>query len=141
MTNPAKAGDRRAHAGEATPRGGTRSCASIVDLLNRMKEGASTCHRTLRLSPVTDQIWSVPNFGPPKKDSFDRVRIEYSPQSEDMQLTENPERLVLRLGASRVNAVSAAFAEVSVGLGDFGIATSDDPRPDIWMFWWMLPDA
>ena len=112
-------------------------CNAVIDLIARMVAEAAPCHRTLRLGAVTPALWSVPNFGPPKRDRFEKLRIDYAPEEEALGLSEIEGRLTLRLGKKRSASLSAAFAEVSVGLGDFGIAVSDDKRADSWMFWWM----
>jgi hypothetical protein len=98
------------------------------------------CHRTLELQPVTDAILSVPNYGHRVSGHFSKLRINYLPQQEDLQLSAGDDRLMMLIGDRRLRKVSAAFAEVESGGGDFGIDTSDDRRADTWMFWWM-PDV
>ena len=109
----------------------------MIELITRMVAEAGPSHRTLQLGAVTPAIWGVPNFGPPRHDRFEKLRLEYSPEEDALALDEIDGRLTLRLGEKRSAALSAAFAEVSVGLGDFGIATSEDKHADSWMFWWM----
>lgn len=112
-------------------------CNSVIDLIARMVGEAAPCHRTLRLHAITPAIWGVPNFGPPKRDRLEKLRLQYDPAEVALSLSEIDERLTLRLGEKQSSSLSAAFADVSVGLGDFGIATSDEKRPEVWMFWWM----
>ena len=112
-------------------------CASIIDLIERMRVADTMCHRTLSLGTVTADIWGVPNFGPPKREHFAKLRIDYAPQAATLKLVEHEGRLDLGLGAARAADLMAAFAEVAVGLGDFGIATSEDKRTESWMFWGM----
>ena len=45
----------------------------------------------------------------------------------------------MTVGGHRIHKLSAAFASVERGGGDFGIYASDNRKPDYWMFWWM-PD-
>ena len=109
---------------------------SIRNLLDRM-HGGEPCHRTLKLAPVTDAILSVPNCGYKKAGDFEKLRIEYLPNFEDLRIVPNANALVMTIGKPRLRSVTAAFAEVEVGLGDFGIATSKDRKANPWMFWWM----
>jgi hypothetical protein len=111
---------------------------SLIDLVERMKVAGMPAHRTLSLGTVTPDIWNVPNFGPPKADRFAKLRISYVPEAPDLRLVASEGRLELNLGAARAVYLTAAFAEVAVGLGDFGIATSNDKHAETWMFWWML---
>lgn len=112
-------------------------CRSMIDLIARMVAASGASHRTLQLGSVTPAIWTVPNFGPPRRDQFGKLRLEYSPERDALSLDVIDGRLTLRLGERRSAALSTAFAEVSVGLGDFGLAPSDDKHADSWMFWWM----
>ena len=86
-------------------------CRSIRNLLDRM-QGGEACYRTLRLGSVTEEIWRVPNFGVPKKDRFCTLRIEFSPECENLGLKA-----------------------IENGDGDFGITTSDQKNAETWMFW------
>jgi len=108
---------------------------SLCQLLDRMK-GGDGCYRTLKLGSVTENIWNVPNFGQPKNDAFTSMRVEFCPDFDDLELQEVDGRLVLKLGNNRIEMLRAAFAEVEIGKGDFGISTSDRRNPEIWMFWW-----
>jgi hypothetical protein len=111
-------------------------CRSIRNLLDRMN-GGGHCHRTLKLEAVTDAILSVPNYRQKIAGHFEKVRIEYVPEFEDLSLTPEAKSLIMKVGSQRLRKLTAAFAEVEVGLGDFGIGTSNDRKGDPWMFWWM----
>jgi len=113
-------------------------CRSVRNLLDRMQAGEPS-HRTLRLEPVTDAILSVPNYGQKAKGRFEKLRIEYVPGFGDLRMAPDGARLTMTIGDRRLRKLSSAFAEVEVGLGDFGIATTDEKRAETWMFWWM-PD-
>lgn len=110
-------------------------CASMVDLINRMVREASSRHRTLQLGAVTSAIWGLPSFGPPKPDKFDKLRIDYRPELEALNLGEIEGRLTLRLGAPGAIALKAAFTDLGIGLNDFAIATSGEKHADRWWFW------
>lgn len=99
--------------------------------------GGAPCYRTLKLEPVTDEILSVPNYGRATVRHFDKLRVAYSPEFADLLIEPDNETLVMTIGQRRIGKLSAAFAEVEVGMGDFGIDASDDRKVPSWMFWWM----
>lgn len=111
-------------------------CRSVRNLLDRM-HGGKSCHRTLKLDPVTDAILAVPNYGRKSVGRFEKLRIAYLPEFEELRLSPQSETLVMTVGSRRLRKLSAAFAEVEAGHGDFGIAASDGRKADPWMFWWM----
>lgn len=110
-------------------------CASIVDLIGRMVVSNIACHRTLALGRVSADVWEIPNFGPPKAEHFEKLRIDYLPGAADLALVENGDRLDLGFGSTRAASLKAAFVDVGIGNGDFGIATSNDKHAESWMFW------
>lgn len=87
---------------------------------------------------MTEAILSVPNFGDKAAGAFTKLRIEYEPSFHDLRILPNGEALTMTIGERRLRKVSAAFAAMEVGDGDFGIATSDTRKSGHWMFWWML---
>ena len=112
-------------------------CRSIKSLLDRMHAGGQ-CHRTLKLEPVTDAILRVPNYGHKVVGHFDKLRIEYRPECEELLMVPAGERLTMTVGDKRLRVLSAAFATMETGGSDFGIATSDDRKAESWMFWRMI---
>jgi hypothetical protein len=112
-------------------------CASIVDLIDRMMTADVACYRALSLARVSADIWAVPNFGPPKADRFEKLRINYLPAASDLTLLENEGRLDLTMGMALANSLKAAFVDVGTGDGDFGFGTSDKKNAETWSFWWM----
>ena len=111
-------------------------CRSIRNLLDRMR-GGEPCYRTLNLAPVTDDILSVPNYGHKLAGKFEKLRIAFDPGAEDLQLSPVGETLEMTVGNTRLRFLTAAFADVEIGIGDFGISPSDNRKSDPWMFWWM----
>lgn len=111
-------------------------CRSVRNLLDRM-HGGEACHRTLKLGTVTDAILRVPNYGVKAMGKFEKLRIEYLPGFDNLYLSPEEPALIMTVGDRRLRSLTAAFAEVEVGLGDFGIGTSDKKNADTWMFWWM----
>lgn len=124
------------HAGEWHFSGDPAGCRSIRNLIDRMA-GGEACHRTMKLGQLTPSISEVPNFGEPKADSFVSMRVVFEPDAGDLTMEEEGDRLILTVGNKRIRALRAAFTEVEVGIGDFGIATSDDRKAKGWWFWWM----
>ncbi len=124
------------HAGEWHFSGDPAGCRSFRNLIDRMA-GGEACHRTLRIPDVAPAISGVPGFGKPKGDRFTVLRVIFKPDATDLSMEVEGERLTLTLGNRRIAALRAAFTEVEVGMGDFGIATSDDRKAKGWWFWWM----
>ncbi|EKU74051.1 MULTISPECIES: hypothetical protein [Sphingobium] len=116
--------------------GDPAGCRSIRNLLDRM-HGGGACHRTIKLSPVTEAILSVPNYKFRTEGRFEKLRLEYRPDFPDLLLEPADGALVMTVGMHRLRALTAAFAEVEIGLGDFGIPTSRSHKALAWMFWWM----
>jgi hypothetical protein len=116
--------------------GDPAGCRSVRNLIDRMCSGEA-CHRTLRLGKVTEDIWRVPNFGPPKHEHFARLRLEFVPDADDLSLEVDGDRLILTAGNKRIRKLGSAFADVEIGDGDFGLATSASRKAEHWMFWWM----
>lgn len=123
-------------AGEWHFTGDPAGCRSIRNLIDRMA-GGEACHRTLKLRLVARAISDGPGFGEAKDDRFTAMRIVFRPEASDLTMSVDGERLILTLGNKRIRALRAAFADVEVGQGDFGIATSDDRKAKGWWFWWM----
>lgn len=128
------------HAGEWHFTGDPAGCRSIRNLVDRMA-GGETCHPTMKLGRVTPVISAVPNYGDPKADRFACIRIMFQPDAGDLAMEEDGDRLILTFGHKRLPALRAAFAEVEIGMGDFGIATSEDRKEKGWWFWWMPRSA
>lgn len=111
-------------------------CRSIRNLLDRMR-GGEPCYRTLNLAPTTEAVLSVPNYGHKTDGKFTKLRIEFEPDAADLLLSPVGETLEMTVGNARLRFLSAAFADVEHGIGDFGISPSDNRKSDPWMFWWM----
>jgi hypothetical protein len=124
------------HAGEWHFTGDPIGCRSIRNLIDRMAGGEAR-HRTLKLERVTPAIGSVPNYGEPKTDRFASMRIVFEPDADGLTMEEDGDRLILTFGNKRVPALRASFADVEVGIGDFGLATSNNRNAKGWWFWSM----
>ncbi|MBL0914540.1 MAG: hypothetical protein IBJ13_03200 [Sphingopyxis sp.] len=122
------------HAGEWHFTGDPAGCRSFRNLIDRMA-GGEACHRTWTLGRMTDAIWAVPNYGEPRHDGFTSMRIVFDPDKRDLTMEVTEARLVMSVGNAQLRHLRAAFSDIEVGRGDFGIGTSDGRKPDIWMFW------
>ncbi|MHA6717821.1 hypothetical protein ACX40Y_00060 [Sphingomonas sp. RS6] len=111
------------------------ACQSLVGLIDCMIGQGEPRHRTMLLERVTPEIWGIPNFGSPNADRFARLRIEYRPDQETLEIEPAEDRLVLTLGAKRAPVLRGAFIDRMLGQWDFGIAPTDERRGDPWMFW------
>ena len=112
------------------------SCRSVANLLNRMR-GGEPCHRTLRLESVTDEILRVPNYNHATAGSFEKLRVCYAPDFENLEISPEKGDLVMTVGNRRIGKLSSAFNQVEIGNGDFCIVASDIRNADPWMFWWI----
>ena len=110
-------------------------CRSVRNLIDRMS-GGDACHRTLSLAPITDAVLREPGYNRPCADRFDKLRLVYEPNFAELNLTAEDSGLILTLGQTRLRKLSAAFADVERGGGDFGIRPSVNHKTDPWLFWW-----
>jgi hypothetical protein len=114
--------------------GDAAGCRSLRNLLDRM-HGGEARHRTLRLEPVTNRVLDIPNAGFRVAGQFAKLRIEYRPGADALQLEPNDGALILTVGPGRLRKLTAALNEIEIGLGDLGIETGE-PKADPWLFWW-----
>lgn len=110
-------------------------CRSIRNLLDRTS-GGHECHRSLRLEQVSESLLKGIGYDRKCMRQFDKLKLHFLPEAEDLSLCPDDGKLVLTVGNRRLRKLASAFAEVEVGGGDFGIATSDGKRSESWMFWW-----
>jgi hypothetical protein len=105
-----------------------------------MRHEGDEAHRTLRISKMTQKVWSVPNFGLPTPDEFDKLRIKYVPEFDDLTLIEQDDFLLLKIGDVRAAELVDALSDINRNLGDYAVS----PRIKgasfpIWI-WWMLSE-
>lgn len=113
------------------------ACDSLIDLLDAMRSVADRSRRTITITRPTPPIWEVPNFGVPRTEALGPLTVSYDPSFSDLQLTEEEDRLVLRVGDERVEALLTGFRDVRRGDGDYGLWPSEkNAAPPLW-FWWM----
>lgn len=110
-------------------------CRSIRNLLDRMNAGKE-CHRSLKLELVSESLLKGIGYDRKCARQFDKLKIHFLPEADDLSLHPEDDKLVLTVGNRRLRKRASAFADVEVGGGDFGIAASDDKRAETWMFWW-----
>ena len=110
-------------------------CESFVDLVARFQARGRAGHRTLNLSPITPDDRFLPDLGRLRNDRFEKLRVEFAPSRENLQMDVIGDRLTLAFGGKRAAALSAAFTELGAGIADFAIAESDDKQAASWWFW------
>lgn len=110
-------------------------CRSIRNLLDRTSGGHER-HRSLKLEQVSESLLKGIGYDRKCMRQFDKLKLHFLPEAEDLSLRPEDGKLVLTVGNRRLRKLASAFAEVEVGGGDFGIATSDVKRSESWMFWW-----
>ncbi|OHD00002.1 MAG: hypothetical protein A2095_10335 [Sphingomonadales bacterium GWF1_63_6] len=113
------------------------ACGALVELLTCMRSAAEAVHRTIKLSRPTPSISSVPGYGDPKNDDFEKLRIIFDPSFPDLQLQLTNDRLELFVGEERCDDILTALTDVQNGKGDFAFGSNQKgASPPIW-FWWM----
>ena len=113
-------------------------CCSLRDLLDRMA-GGSHSFRTWKLSEVPENAWRVPGHGPPaSRDKFERLRIEFDPDRQGMELLAQGDALRLLIGNSKLEDLKAALSKVEKGGGDFAIRPDARRKDESWLFWWLI---
>lgn len=113
-------------------------CRSLRHLLERMM-GGPPLFRTWKLAPLSENAWRVPGYGLPRADDdFERLRVEYDPEANDLKLKADADTLRLILGPSRAEIFMDALSKVEAGEGDFAISPTGQKRDEAWMFWWMI---
>ena len=78
------------------------ACGALVELLAYMRSAAEAVHRTIKLRRPTPSISSLPGYGDPKNDDFEKLRIIFDPSFSDLQLQLTNDRLELFVGEGTV---------------------------------------
>ena len=112
------------------------ACDSLAELIEAMRTEAEPTRRTISLSPATPDIWRVPNFGEPLRESHLTMVLEYDANYGDLLLSEQGERLRLHFGEAAANSLVKAIRDLKAGGGDYAVTSNDDDAPPIWI-WWM----
>lgn len=74
------------------------ACDSLTKLIEAMRTEAQPSRRSISLSPVTSDVWAVPNFGQPLRERHQKMVLEYDPNFRDLLLSEEEDRLRLHFG-------------------------------------------
>ena len=115
--------------------GDRKGCLSFLDLLARLRNKDDQ-YRTWKLAPLPENAWRVPNYGRPRRDRFDRLRVNFDREATSLSFDVEGEMLILSLGPESLEKVVACFTSVSIGEGDFGISPDPNDKEPPWMFWW-----
>jgi hypothetical protein len=113
------------------------ACEAVIALIDAMRATPQDSRRTIAISRPSPDIWGVPNFGEPRKESLDRLTISYHHLAADFSLTEDGDRLLLRIGDARIGDLLTGLRDVRQGKGDYALIPREKGAgPSLW-FWWM----
>lgn len=113
------------------------ACDSLIELVEAMRGVAQIRRRTITITRPTQPIWEIPNFGEPRKEALGPLTLSYDPSFPDLRLTEEVDRLLLRVGDERIDDLLTGLKDVRRGEGDYGFGPSEkNTAPPLW-FWWM----
>jgi hypothetical protein len=110
---------------------------SLAKLIGVMRAESEPSRRSISLSPATPDVWAVPNFGEPLRESHQTMVVDYDPNFDDLLLSERDDRLCLRFGPATATTLIDAITDVKAGAGDYALRPNDRNAPPIWI-WWML---
>ena len=114
-----------------------KACDSLTLLVRAMQAEIEPSRRSITLSPATSDVWRVPNFGEPSRESRETMVLQYDPNFGDLLLNEQDDRLRLHFGYGTASKLLEAIADVKAGRGDYQLLSSEEGVPPIWI-WWML---
>lgn len=113
------------------------ACDSLIQLVESMRSVAEVRRRTIAISKVSEAIWAVPNFGAPRKETLGPLTLSYDPLFPDLRLTEEDDRLLLRVGSQRVDDFLIGLRDVRRGQGDYAFGPTEKNAAHPLWFWWM----
>ncbi|MDT9600232.1 hypothetical protein [Sphingosinicella rhizophila] len=113
------------------------ACDSLTMLMEAMRTEGAPSKRSISLARVTPEVWAVPNFGAPLRESYQTMVLEYDPNFSDLRLNEDEGRLWLHVGDASATTLVKALADLKAGGGDYSLPSKDTDAPPIWI-WWML---
>jgi len=113
------------------------ACEGVIALIEAMRAAGQASHRTITLSNPPEAVCAVPNFGAPLKEKLGPLTVHWDPSFSDLTLSEERERLSLRVGDPRADELLRGLRDIRRGEGDYSLApTEKGAAPPIW-FWWM----
>lgn len=113
------------------------ACDQLIILIDAMRKASGETHRTIALTHPDPAIWSVPNFGAPLKETLGPMTLHFAPSFDDLQLVQDGDRMLLRIGEARADELLDAIRDVHAGEGDYAIwPNQKKASPPLW-FWWM----
>jgi hypothetical protein len=113
------------------------ACECLIDLLDAMAAVSDATHRSLKLSPATEAVWGVPNFGLPRREALGTLTLRFLPTYEDLDIGYQDDRLTLQVGLARVQKLRAAILDVRLGGGDYHLSPNIRNDASRLWFWWM----
>jgi hypothetical protein len=113
------------------------ACDCLTNLIEAMRAEAEPSRRTISLSPATSDVWAVPNFGEPLRESHQKMVFEYDPNFGGLLLSKHEGRLRLHFGDATASTLIEAITDLKAGGGDYALPSNDRNASPIWI-WWML---
>lgn len=108
--------------------------ASLCALLDTFASDAAPAFRTVRVSPLTPRILSVPNNGDAACQAPARLRLALSPMADAWLIAENDDSVTFTLGRDWLATLRTAVAAMRIGDGDFSIGPAQGER--LWLWWY-----
>ena len=116
------------------------ACDNLTQLIEAMRTEAQPSRRSITLSRATSDIWCVPNFGEPVRETFHSLVLEYEPDFPDLVIAELEGRLRLKIGDTEASTMIEALRDLKAGGGDYCLVPKDKDSLPIWI-WWMVSSA
>lgn len=114
------------------------ACSALVELIELMRSGPETSHRTIKLHRPTERICAVPGYGELKHEDFQALRLQFDPADDDLNMSqEGGGKLRLSFGAARAEELNNALSEIGRGGGDFDLSPNQQGTSLPILFWWM----
>lgn len=111
-------------------------CDFLISLFDHMRRSEFTCEPVIRVSPVTQEILSVPDYDSPYKD-MSELRFTYQPFSANFYnwlIVDNKNCVEISFGKAMLGEWNRAVLDVKNGIGNYSIGLNEDHTVFIW---WM----
>lgn len=113
------------------------ACQYLLDLFDYMADSVFSCEPVMALTPVTQEILSVPDYDSPYK-NMTELRFTYSPFAPhyyDWHITDNKTTVEIIFGKAMLAEWRRAVMNIDQGIGNFPIGLNEDHT----VFFWCLP--
>lgn len=116
-------------------------CAELLSLIDLMEAAPYSSSKTIRLTPPTDDVLSVPNnrLGEARWTAARSLSLRYPKgkvEPDHWDLEREGDTLTLSIGEAKLRELRSGVEDMMAGEGDWGIGESDE---EILFFWWVRP--